>query len=126
MKKPKFRLPKFKLETVLRVLPFMTLSISAVTTGTIAFYLYQNVIIASNDAVALQSLSQDVVKTRLNTNLFEEVNDDFTRKTGGEEIDVNTLRNPFEEVLDKTAPTENIEENSEEDPIDAAESEEAL
>ena len=95
----KLTLPSFKirLETILHITPFITLGTSLVLTLYVAWFIYNNIVIASNDAVALQSISQHVVQTRLNTNLFEEVNQDFSKKKEGILIDVDTLRNPFKE-----------------------------
>ena len=80
MKKLHFKLPSLNRSAALKWLPRVTLSLSLIALGYTSFYLYQNVLIGVSDAIALESLSQQVLKVRLDVEDFESVNEDFLKK----------------------------------------------
>ena len=109
----KIKLPSFKLNIaqLLQALPYLTLSLSIIGIAYTAWFIYNDIVLGAQDAVALESLKKDVIQTRLNTNLFDEVSIEYTKKSEQSEVNINNLRNPFEFVnqVPQPAETPNVE-----------------
>lgn len=113
MKIFKLKKESISIERFLALLPYLTITISIVSTLFTFWFIYNNIIIVANDAIELQSLSQDVVKTKLNTKLYESVDEELTKKKKAGTLDASSLRNPFETIQEPPPTIINVEESLE-------------
>lgn len=111
MKKLKLPRLSFNRSTALKWLPRFTILASIIMLGYAVWFLYINVLLGVSDVITLESLSQQVLKVKLDVEQFEEVNEDFLNKIESADIDIQALRNPFEQEITTTEIIETPETN---------------